>query len=386
MNLFRKIFLCASAFSYAIGIWADGTHTFPAEGKTYLIHRFGDANSYIYESGTSLCASPNTKTQKQYWQFIPTQKDNCYYIQNVTSKKYVQSSNTTVEAQIKVGADPVEFEIKPNTTEGAAPKGYYYMCSTDQTIDTSKDGTLGLNYQQSSGKVVAYYIRYNRGNSYWDIVESSYDYEAPAPITRSDYSRQLGVYVLPCGEKGDAHLRSLTISGAPEAVRQSLQYVATAQPSTYYLVDRKDTAQVVAGSTFHLNYEATNLGTDYTVTAYFDWNADGEFETSHAFLNNANGTADINVPDSVKDGKVRMRIRITDNGMEEADDDVHGQTYDFQIFTVSQKTATSVAPISVVTKPNNGTSSRIYGLDGRRVKRSSRLNGVFIQGGMKVVM
>lgn len=386
MNLFRKIIVSSLALTCAIGTWADGVHTFPLEGKTYLIHRFNDANSYIYESGTSLCASPNTKTQKQYWQFIPTEKDNCYYIQNVTSKKYVQSSSTAVESQIKVGATPVEFEIKPNTTEGAAPKGYYYLCSTDQTIDTSKDGTLGLNYQQSSGKVVAYHIRYNRGNSYWDIVESPYDYEAPAPIERSDYSRRLGVYVLPCGEKGNAYLRSLTISGTPEAVRQSLQYTATAQPSTYYLVDRKDSAQVVAGSTFHLNYEATDLGSDYTVTAYFDWDADGEFETSHAFLNNANGTAEINVPDSVKDGKVRMRVRITDNGMEEADDDVHGQTYDFQIFTVSQKTATSVAPISVVTNHNNATSSRIYSIDGRRVKKSARLNGVFIQGGVKVVM
>lgn len=385
MNL-KPIILTIALASVGTSAWADGVHTFPIEGKTYLIHRFNDANSYIYESGTNLCASPNTPTQKQYWKFIPTEKDNCYYIQNVTSKKYVQSSSTAVEAQIKVGTTPIEFEIKPNTTDGAAPKGYYYMCSTDQTIDTSKDGTLGLNYQQSSGKVVAYHIRYNRGNSYWDIVESPYDYEAPAPIVRSDYSRRLGVYVLPCGEKGDAYLRSLTISGTPEAVRQSLQYVATAQPSTYYLVDRQDTAQVVAGSTFHLNYEAANLGADYTVTAYFDWNADGEFEASHAFLNNANGTAEITVPDSVKDGKVRLRLRITDNGMDEADDDVHGQTYDFQIFTISHKTATSVAPISVVTRPNNGKSSRIYGIDGRRVKKSSRLNGVFIQGGVKVVM
>lgn len=385
MNL-KPIILSIALASVGTSAWADGEHTFPVEGKSYLIHRFSDANSYIYESGTSLCASPNTPTQKQYWQFIPTEKDNCYYIQNVTSKKYVQSSSTAVEAQIKVGTTPVEFEIKQNTTEGAAPKGYYYMCSTDQTIDTSKDGTLGLNYQQSTGKVVAYHIRYNRGNSYWDIVESPYDYEAPAPIVRSDYSRRLGVYVLPCGEKGDAYLRSLTISGTPEVVRQSLQYVATAQPSTYYLVDRKDTAQVVAGSTFYLNYEAANLGADYTVTAYFDWNADGEFETSHAFLNNANGAAEITVPDSVKDGKVRLRLRITDNGMDEADDDVHGQTYDFQLFTISHKTATSVAPISVVTRPNNGKSSRIYGIDGRRVKKSSRLNGVFIQGGVKVVM
>lgn len=66
---------------------ADGVGTFPEKGKTYLIHRFNNENSYIYENGASLLASPKTNTQKQYWQFIPTEKENRYYIQNVTSKK-----------------------------------------------------------------------------------------------------------------------------------------------------------------------------------------------------------------------------------------------------------------------------------------------------------
>lgn len=176
---------------------------------------------------------PKTNTNKQYWQFVPTEKANCYYIQNVTSKRYVQSSKTPGESkQIKVGNTPVEFEIKPNTNDGAgAFKGYYYLCSTDQTIDNTVDGTLGLNYASTQGQVVAFHIRYNRGNSYWDIQESAYDYEAPAPIERSEYCKSLGIYVLPCGDKGAAYLKSLSITGENGNVTNALNYTASAQPA-----------------------------------------------------------------------------------------------------------------------------------------------------------
>lgn len=363
---------------------ADGVGTFPEKGKTYLIHRFNNENSYIYENGASLFASPKTNTQKQYWQFIPTEKENRYYIQNVTSKKYIQSTCTAESNQIKVGANPVELEVKINTTEGAAPKGYYYICSTDQTIDTSKDGTLGLNYQESTGKVVAYHIRYNRGNSYWDIVESNYDYEAPAPIERSEYSKRLGVYILPCGEQGDAYLKSLTVSGEKTAVLHPMNYTSAAKPSGYYAMVRKDSIGVVPGTTFVLNYEAANLGKDYTVTAYFDWNHDGIFETAHSFMNEANGQAEISVPADAALGKGRMRVRINDNGMDEADEDVHGQTYDFQLFTLKSNISTGVSQATLHPQVKQ-TNKQTYAVDGRRVKNNKHLKGVFIQGGVKVV-
>ncbi len=363
---------------------ADGGHTFPVEGKTYLIHRFNNENSYIYESGTSLFASPKTNTQRQYWQFIPTEKENCYYIQNVTSKKYIQSTCTAENAQIKVGATPVEIEVKVNNTNGAGPKGYYYICSTDQTIDTSKDGSLGLNYQESTGKVVAYHIRFNRGNSYWDIVESKYDYEAPAPIERSEYSKRLGVYILPCGEQGDAYLKSLTVSGEKTAVLHPMNYTSAAKPSGYYAMVRKDSIGVVPGTTFVLNYEAANLGKDYTVTAYFDWNHDGIFETAHSFMNEANGQAEISVPADAALGKGRMRVRINDNGMDEADEDVHGQTYDFQLFTLKSNISTGVSQATLHPQVKQ-TNKQTYAVDGRRVKNNKHLKGVFIQGGVKVV-
>lgn len=380
MKLKKTLLLTAAmVFTCSTTALADDGHTFPEKGKVYVIHRYNDSNSYIYENGSALKTAPKTNTNKQYWQFVPTEKANCYYIQNVTSKHYVQSSNTKESQQIKVGNTPVEFEIKQNTTEGAAPKGYYYMCSTDQTIDNTKDGTLGLNYAGGQGQVVAYHIRYNRGNSYWDIQESAYDYEE-----RSEYCKRLGIYVLPCGDKGVAYLKSLSITGENGNVTNALNYTASAQPGNYYNMVRTDSAEVIKGKTFNLKYEAEGMTSDYTVTAYFDWDKDGVFESKHEFLNNKSGSAEITVPAEAAEGKSRMRIRVNDNGLDDADDDVNGATYDFQIFVTNDPTVTKVNNIVANNGTNATASSAAYGIDGRRVNPKTH-NGAYIQNRQKKI-
>lgn len=380
MKLKKTLLLTAAmVFTCSTTTLADDGHTFPEKGKVYVIHRFNNQDSYIYEKGNALNTAPKTNTNKQYWQFVPTEKANCYYIQNVTSKHYVQSSNTKESQQIKVGNTPVEFEIKQNTTEGAAPKGYYYMCSTDQTIDNTKDGTLGLNYAGGQGQVVAYHIRYNRGNSYWDIQESAYDYEE-----RSEYSKRLGIYILPCGNKGEAYLKSLSITGENGNVTNALNYTASAQPNNYYNMVRTDSAEVIKGKTFNLKYEAEGMTSDYTVTAYFDWDKDGVFESKHEFLNNKSGSAEITVPAEAAEGKSRMRIRVNDNGLDDADDDVNGATYDFQIFVTNDPTVTKVNDIVANNGTDAKTSSAAYGIDGRRVNPKTH-KGAYVQNRQKKI-
>lgn len=384
MKLKKTLLLTtAMVFTCSTTTLADDGHTFPEKGKVYVIHRNNDSNSYIYENGNALNTAPKTNTNKQYWQFVPTEKANCYYIQNVTSKRYVQSSKTPGESkQIKVGNTPVEFEIKQNTNGDF--KGYYYLCSTDQTIDNTKDGTLGLNYASAQGQVVAFHIRYNRGNSYWDIQESAYDYEAPAPIERSEYCKSLGVYVLPCGDKGAAYLKSLSITGEKGNVTNALNYTASAQPSNYYNMVRTDSAEVIKGKTFILKYEVEGMTSDYTVTAYFDWDKDGVFESKQDFQNNKSYAAEITVPAEAAEGKSRMRIRVNDNGLDGADDDVNGATYDFQIFVTNDPTVTKVNDIVA----NNGTdataSSAAYGIDGRRVNPKTH-KGAYVQNRQKKI-
>lgn len=231
---------------------------------------------------------------------------------------------------------------------------------------------------------MAFHIRYNRGNSYWDIQESAYDYEAPAPIERSEYCKSLGIYVLPCGDKGAAYLKSLSITGENGNVTNALNYTASAQPSNYYNMVRTDSAEVIKGKTFILKYEAEGMTSDYTVTAYFDWDKDGVFESKQDFLNNKSGSAEITVPAEAAEGKSRMRIRVNDNGLDDADDDVNGATYDFQIFVTNDPTVTKVNNIVA----NNGTdataSSAAYGIDGRRVNPKTH-KGAYVQNRQKKI-
>lgn len=149
-----------------------------------------------------------------------------------------------------------------------------------------------------------------------------------------------------------------------------MNYTSAAKPSGYYAMVRKDSIGVVPGTTFVLNYEAANLGKDYTVTAYFDWNHDGIFETAHSFMNEANGQAEISVPADAALGKGRMRVRINDNGMDEADEDVHGQTYDFQLFTLKSNISTGVSQATLHPQVKQ-TNKQTYAVDGRRVKTIS---------------
>lgn len=368
----------------ALPLWADSTHTFPVEGKTYVIHRFNDQNSYIYESGNLLYASPSMNTQKQFWKFEPTANANCYYIRNVTTGHYIQSSYSVgCEKQITLGATPVEFKIMKNTTSGATPYGYYYIASTDQTLNTTGDTSLGLNFQQSTGKVVAYWIRYNRPNSYWDIAESAYNYEAPEAIAHTALQKRLGIYQLPCGTSGAAWIKSLMVEGNEKAVLSALNYAATAKPSDYYTLHRRDTAEVSLGTTFTLSYQATAIDNTYNVTAYFDWNKDGVFESAHEFGSQAESEVEIAVPDTAKIGVTRMRIRLTTNGLEGADDEVEGQTYDFLLHISPASTPDAINEVAIE-KPIRPTNNAAYSTEGKRISLATH-KGVYIQSGKKKI-
>ncbi len=364
--------LCAS-----LSAAAQGSTSSPEAGKTYLIHRNGNANAYLYEQGSLAYASAAANTQKQYWRFVPTGEADRYYVQNVTSGRYLQSTHIGESQQVSLGSSPVVYEVKRNTYDGSL-KGYYYLCSTDQPIDAGKDGTLGLNFQESSGKVVAYHIRYNRANSYWDIVETPYDYEAPQSSVHTALAKRLGIYDQPCGSLGTAWLRQVAMTG--KGVTRPLNYQATTAPTDYWMPVRKDSLCIVRDTTFHLAYEASGGDALHAVTAYFDWDGDGVFETSHSFGAEATGEADIRVPDTAKVGKVRLRLRLTDNELEGADDEVHGTIYDFMVYIAAKP----AIPTGLTTAQHSEghTAGKAYGLDGRPVSLMTH-KGIYIHDGHK---
>lgn len=65
-----------------------------------------------------------------------------------------------------------------------------------------------------------------------------------------------------------------------------------------------------------------------TLYVYFDWNRDGMFETMYTY-NSADVAEEISVPEDAVVGKSRMRVRITNNALADAEDDAVGSIYDF---------------------------------------------------------
>lgn len=382
MNQEKRFVLLRLVVLFLLGAYvsllhAEETDDFPVAGKVYTINRFGNENAYIYENGNVLVHGPKISTQKQYWQFIPTGTPHRYYVQNVTSKRYMQSTALQENTQIQTGRTPVEYEIVQNKTDNAN-KGYWYLCSTDQTIDPENDGTKGLNYQDFSGKVVAYHIRWNRGNSYWDIRETNYDYEAPEPVTSTPLAKRLGVYNLPCGVRGTAWLASCKISG--EGVENGLNYTAPVQPSDYYHLERRDTGVVILGKTFTVDFTTAGNTDGYALHCYFDWDGDGVFEAREDNFNPTSGTIEVNVPKEAVKHLGRMRVRLTENGLEDAEDDVSGHTYDFRL----EVKADIVQGIAETVYEEKKATPISYSLEGKPVSPEN-YKSVYIREGRKKI-
>ena len=462
----------------------DGTFS---EDKYYAINRMNMDGAFMMENNAGeLYTTTFNNTARVFWKLIPTGKANCYYVQNATTGRYVQSTKQNLSAQIPMGSNPVEIQIGKDGTSGASTNGasFYYFCSTDQT--NIPGGALGLNLNGSKAgaNVVAWSAASGNQNSYWTVSETEYTYEPqilplveslddaataakyalavkdgkwltaengsvslaekgtdnkfawffvgtsnkkegiylvnmadptkvltlnddgsygfaepeqgtrwfvaekeaedgsttltfvphaqkdeaePAYLTaggvsefmlanyRSGYSLATQIYFLPCGVLNDGYIASLSLTG--EQVLRELHYEA-ARPNSYYTLYTVQKATVARGESFNLAAQLTGMGEGTVAYVYFDWNRDGLFETTLTY--DADKIADeIEVPADAVVGKSRMRIRITNNALADAEDDAVGSIYDF-IVNVAEPQAKRL--ISV--KPNGadrGTAAILVG-------------------------
>lgn len=304
--------------------------TFSAD-KTYTIHRNNNTAAYIYQSGTTMGTAQLDQTKMFWWSLIPTENTNCYYIKNVTTGKYVQSSVQTLSSLVPMGDTPVEFQIKKDETPGVATNGYYYMASTDQDISLTTDGSLGLNFGATG--VVAYYIRTGRGNSYWEIEESDYAYEPPT-VEVTDFAKAMQIYSIPCGTNGTAYLTSVDMAG--DDVLAELHYTSPQTPTTAFTVFTNQKAQIRQSGTLPIAIQIAGDGAAIRKFAYADWDKDGVFEE---VVEIHDGKASFKIPQTTTLGQYRIRIRVTETDTEGAEDDVIGACYDFLVDVVAAETS-----------------------------------------------
>lgn len=199
------------------------------------------ATIYLCDNGSSVVQvadfTPNASFQ---WAFEPTDQEGTYYVKNLQTNLYLQSSKADANGsvQIKMGTTPVAYVIGKDETAGAQTKGFYYVCSADQEVSNATDGTTGLNYQNSSRKVVCYWIKTGRGNSYWDIQE--YDGEVSGPVIATEPFSADKYYVINRMNVEAAHMMEtndgkLSTSSFVNTVRVYWKLIPTENEGCYYV-------------------------------------------------------------------------------------------------------------------------------------------------------
>ena len=318
-------------------------HLFSAD-KVYYIQWKNTGANYITENrDKSLTVADKKNSTYQFWRLLPVEgKSHCYHIQNVVTENYLGSCNMTPSSSSRVStsANAVEYYIGATAGSGEIA-GCHYFSSTDCSgYNNESAGPRALNKDGASSYVITWQAGTSRPGSYWKIVETAEEYQVPEPPVHTTQAKGLTVYFRPCGMVSNTYLTSASIDGV-----DLVNYTASAKPADFYIPYSKDHGAVVRSSTFGVSITLSSSNdADLKANAYFDWNADGEFETIEAItLDGTNGTASVTVPDDAVSGDTRMRIRLNSNGLDRADDDVEGFVYDIPFAVVGGERKVLVA-------------------------------------------
>lgn len=435
--------------------------------KIYTIKWKNNTSSYMTEQADGSIAIGEYGTfNKVFWEFIPTDKDNCFYIRNTATGNYIGSCNKTPGSSSKVymTTTPVEYYVHLSAATSGENSGCYWMSSTDCTgYDNESSSARCLNKDGASSSIITWKTGVANIGSYWTLTETEDLYEikpftssaaigecqaayhimnpsgeaysvngnwvpfdvtaksqqwyfvgvsnaaggyqivnlesnqvlnngaqytvaakngtAPynfldaegnalefAAITditfvaaRSAFAMNNQLYKMPCGTTGEVYIRKATIGSEfnyPMGKYQNkkIVYSSASVPTNKYVILSRDMADVTPAQESALTLTLNRAPGNYKVYAYFDWNRDGHFETTQEleFVEKEVATT-FNVPADAVSGKTRARIRVTDNGLSEADDDTHGQVLDLLLY-VADMSEEPIAPIVKVNAVDRGTA------------------------------
>ena len=309
-----------------------------ASGKVYYIQWKNTGTSHITEGkDTYLTVSGKNTGKAQFWEFIPTDKADCYYIKNVVTGRYLGSCNKTPSSasRITTSTTPVEYYVGATSATTGEIAGCHYLSSTDcADYNNESAGPRALNKDGASDYIITWQAGTSRVGSYWKLVETTDTFVKPQHTV---LAKSLNIYFNPCGVAGGNFITSAKVHG--EGALDHIVYESANKPSSWHVPYPHDHGKVIRGATFDISITLKNTpSADLKANAYFDWDANGEFEaTIPIILSGTVGTASISVPQTASNSPMRMRIRINSNGLDHAEDDVEGFVYDFHLTTAESQ-------------------------------------------------
>ena len=453
-----------------ISLFSDGDEPTPptpptppvsGDGKTYTIKWKNNTSSYMCEAADGGIVINNYATDKKiFWELIPTDNTDCYYIRNCVSGLYIGSCNMTPSSasKVKMSATPVEYYIHKSASTSGENKDCWWMSSTDcANYNQETSGARCLNKDGASSSIITWTTGLSNIGSYWTLTESENLYEvcpfkpsaeigAPQTIyqilryadgqalthamswaaptegdtdqrwyfvgtanaqggyqivnaatdtplnaasykviehpaggfcfigaegdtlalggtsafrfnaIRSEFTRSLAVYNLPCGSTGDYWVKNLSCGQfhypLPTISGSTISYpTVTSRPTDKYAIVTRDRIPTgMSEINIELNAEP---GPELQMALYFDADGDGVFEQMHQITPARNINEKIEIVG--KAGK-RMRLRLTTNKLMGAEDDVVGQVIDF-ILADAPDGNDLLMPTVSVNDPQRGTAT-----------------------------
>ncbi len=136
--------------------------------KKYSIVNFQD-NAYFMKDGRTGCVLVETGlTSNALWQFEASGTDNCYYVRNALTGKYMQSTKTN-EDPVLTADTRLEIMVVNDLAKGLDVFGF---ASTDQDdLSFKDDKTFGANWN-AGGYAQGYAVTLGgRDRSFWKVAE-----------------------------------------------------------------------------------------------------------------------------------------------------------------------------------------------------------------------
>ena len=439
-------------------------------------------SSYITETDDqSLKITQYSISEPLFWQFIPTGKENCYYIKNTATGNYIGSCNKEPSSQSRIttSATPVEYYVAATASTNSTIQGCHYLSSTDcSNYSNEESGPRALNKDGASDYVITWQAGASRAGSYWTLTRTEDLYEVRHFIPSSSigsidaiynvgtssknitieegeiklreknssdnnqgwylvgesnqegyyiasakyitttigagsngtivaeataatrwqttpagnekgayifksktngttlkigndsiftltpqhnaYAQGKQIYYNPCGAATNNYAQRITLTG--DGVIETLTYEATSKPAKWHLLYSLDKGTVAAGENITIEATLAAADSNTSVTAHFDWNADGIFDTTCPLtLNGTTAGGTTTVPQWATPGETRMRVRVNSNGLDLADDDVYGYAYDFIITTTAARATRYVTATTNSARRGNATLSQNNG-------------------------
>ena len=159
LSLLTLLCLMTSAFGLEID-----------KDKVYVISNRNDNSLYVKDTGAEILGMSSQIDNTAYWQFIPTENANCYYVKNLKSGRYVQACDANAEVNVLLGAEPVEYSILYCEAEGEDCFGF---TSTNLSVTDFTEGCIGWNWKDDNTVQTFAAVSGTNHRSFWKLTEAT---------------------------------------------------------------------------------------------------------------------------------------------------------------------------------------------------------------------